>query len=94
MVADDVPGPANFDAWWACWKVYCVILLMLPPTIDPDTGEEILFVTVQALENYFEAFRTLVRENPEVWFMCCRAEDRCRGERMMRVKRELEWAGH
>ena len=49
----DVPGPASFDAWWACWKGCCVVLLMMPPTIDPDTGEEIPFVTVQALENDF-----------------------------------------
>ena len=43
----EVPGPANFSAWEACWKVYCVLFLMMPPTFHPNDGEEIRFATVQ-----------------------------------------------
>ena len=25
----EVPGPPNFEAWWACWRVYVATLLML-----------------------------------------------------------------
>ena len=30
-----LPGPASFDVWWACWRVFVVIMLMLRgPGID------------------------------------------------------------
>ena len=57
----EVPGPASFSAWEACWKVYAAILLMLPPVIEPITGEEVPFVTIQALENDYEYFKHIVK---------------------------------
>ena len=90
----EVPGPANFSAWEACWKVYCAILLMLPPVIEPITGEEVPFVTIQGLENYYEYFKQIVKENVETWFLCCRAEDRCRGEHPHSSDQAVEEEAH
>ena len=85
----EVPGPASFDIWWACWRVYATALLMLrwPVSVARSTAEQLMVVSPQALEVYFDRFRQLVREYPECWFLCCKAEDRCRGEHFMRLRR-------
>ena len=55
-----VPGPPDFTAWPACWRVYKAALLCLRyPVGETSTcrGNERLVVTVSALDEYFEAFR-------------------------------------
>jgi hypothetical protein len=86
----EVPGPENFEVWNACFKVYEVILLMLrfPGDAEKHTGET-LVVTPSAIEAYHEAFGALVREHPECWHLCQRAEDRCRAEHFPRLARKI-----
>jgi hypothetical protein len=86
----EVPGPADWDTWYACWRVYATILLMLRWPAKKEGDKEELVVSPAALECYLEAFRTLVREHPEAWHLCCKAEDRSRAEHLGRTKRRLE----
>ena len=66
--AVDVPGPPDFEAWWACWRCYVVTMLMLawedlatpeateavltPPATTEVNGEAV--ITTAALEAYFD----------------------------------------
>ena len=84
----ELPGPEDFDMWYACWKVFATILLMLRwPPVGEAPPEAV--ATPSALDEYLEEFRAIVKEHPECWHLCCRAEDRCRLEHFPRVKREL-----
>eukprot|EP00971_Amphidinium_carterae_P038211 750921-Amphidinium_carterae.2 len=47
-------------------------------------------VKPQALGMYFKRFRHLVEEHGEAWHLCCQAEDRCRGEVLPTLRRELQ----
>lgn len=89
----DVPGPPSYEAWFACWKVYKSILYMLRYGA-PEAGQArdacVPVVTPAALEEYLEHFRQLASDFPECWYLCAVAEDRCRGERFPRLRRELE----
>jgi hypothetical protein len=93
----EVPGPESFEIWDACFKVYEVILLMLRfpehPGLDDVEKDNILVVTPIAIEAYREAFAALVREHPECWHLCQRAEDRCRAEHFPRLARKLLLSG-
>jgi hypothetical protein len=88
-----LPGPMNFTIWASCWRVYECILLMLR---DHDAyGNLQPVATMQSLENYYEAFALLCKENPEAWYLCVVAEDRCRMEHFPRLWRKLaEELGH
>lgn len=79
----DVPGPPTFEAWYACFRVYRAVLLML----QYASGKVI--VKPASIEAYLEAFRKLASLHPESWHLCALAEDRCRGEHFARIKREL-----
>ena len=90
-----VPGPPDFTAWAACWRVYKAALLCLRyPVGETSTrrGNERLVVTVSALDEYFEAFRALCQELPEAWHLALAAEDRCRAEHFPRLRRTLTHA--
>lgn len=82
----DVPGPPDFQAWAACFKVYAAALLML----RFSSGECV--VKPQALEIYFEKFRSLVADHREAWHLCAQAEDRARAELMPRLRRSYAMA--
>eukprot|EP00435_Cladocopium_sp_Y103_P041707 s3444_g11.t1 len=83
-----VAGPPNYDAWLASWRVYENTLLMLEHNVAKDTKEPV--VTVAALEEYKDAFRDLTVLYPESWHLLVTAEDRCRAEHFVRLKRELD----
>ena len=87
----EVPGPQDFEAWYACWRVYANVLLMITKTLT-IAGQEVkrAIMTVAALEVYLEAFRKLVKAYPECWHLCAIAEDRCRGEHFPRLRRVLK----
>ena len=58
---------------------------------DRDVGGAVVQVATPAsLERYYESFKLLRQENPEVWHACGKAEDRCRAEHFPRLKRLLE----
>jgi hypothetical protein len=82
----EVPGPPNFDAWYASWRVFESTLLMLTTT---DSGVNVVpIVSSASLDAYRENFRLLVSQYPEAWHLCVTAEDRCRAEHFPRLKRE------
>ena len=83
----EVQGPANWDVWYASWKVYCNTLLGLQVT--RDGGQKEAVVTGACLEEYLEAFRKLVHQYPEAWHLAVVAEDRCRSEQFARIRRRL-----
>ena len=89
----DVPGPESFDQWEKCWAIYETIMIMLE--YPPETGETEAkpIITTNALEEYFENFKTLARENSNAWHLCVRAEDRCRHEHLPRLFRSMAIAG-
>ncbi len=84
----EVPGPPNFDAWYASWKVFENTLLMIK-TKDA-TGTLVPLVGQAALDEYRENFRNLVTEYPESWHLCVTAEDRNRAENFDRIRRHAE----
>ena len=88
----EVPGPSDWDTLYACWRVYAAILLMLrwPVVNEGDKAE--LVVSPTSFESCLEMtmFRSLVREHPEAWHFCFKAEDRCRAEHLGRTNRRLE----
>eukprot|EP00974_Lingulodinium_polyedra_P097482 9449686-Lingulodinium_polyedra.AAC.1 len=61
------------------------------PAENPTEDKAKQYVaTPIAIEAYHEAFSALVREHPECWHLCQRAEDRCRAELFPRLARRLE----
>ena len=52
-------------------------------------GGEDLVVAPNALRAYFQRFRKLARGQPEAWYLCLQAEDRCRAEHMPRLRRQM-----
>ena len=85
--AVEVPGPPSYDAWLSSWRVYENTLLMLEKDVG---GNKVPVATVAAMEAYKDAFRDLVVCYPEAWHLLVVAEDRCRGEHFVRLRRELE----
>ena len=80
----EVPGPPNWDAWYASWRVFANVLLML--TVNAG-GMVLPIVTPAALEEYLEQFRSLCSSLPETWHLCVMAEDRCRAEHFAQLRR-------
>ena len=82
--AIDVPGPPDFDALFACFKVYRAILHMLRYPLQPSDpgGMSRTVVTLTALDAYMEAFRVLSGEFPECWHWITIQE--CHGMRSSR----------
>ena len=83
----EVPGPPNFDAWEASWKVFANTLLGLEVE---HLSIKYPVVSQAALEEYHDRFRDLVVEYPTCWHLAVTAEDRCRAEHMPRLKRLIE----
>jgi hypothetical protein len=84
----EVPGPPNYESWYASWRVYENVLLML--RVEDPSGNEVMVVSPSALEMYREAFRELVVTYSEVWHLLVVAEDRCRAEHFSRLRRTRE----
>ena len=59
------PGTANWEIWYASWKVYTTTLLGL--LHSGPGGAEVPVVDFACLEEYVENFRKLVRDFPEAW---------------------------
>ena len=87
----DVPGPADYETWDACWRIYANCLLTIAKSVTLPSGQTVrkAVMTVAALEHYQECFRKLVASLPECWHLCAVAEDRCRGEHFPRLRRLL-----
>ena len=82
--AVEVPGPDSYDEWLCCWRVYENLLLGLR-----DGSPLVPLFNFASLEAYSENVRVLAAEFPELWGLVCRAEDRCRSEHMVRVRRRM-----
>ena len=64
---------------------------MLQRNPDPNSTKWPV-VTTAAMEEYFDKIAELNEEYPECWHLLVQAEDRCRGERLERIKRRLTQA--
>ena len=89
--AVDIPGPPSYDAWYACFRVYRSVLLMLRH-VHPTDHRALWVAKPASLEHYLESFKALAAEFPECWHLCAIAEDRCRGEHFPRLRRALHRA--
>eukprot|EP00971_Amphidinium_carterae_P051080 1005695-Amphidinium_carterae.1 len=69
----DAPGPSDFTTWAACFKVYAAVLYML--RLEGSDGRPQPVVKPSSVERYFESFRQLAEQNPEVWHLAVEAED-------------------
>jgi len=85
----EVPGPADWETWKACWDVYEVILLMLRWPAANAQAVGAMVASPISLEAYLQNFHTLVKESPGCWHLCAAAEDRCRAEHFPRIARQL-----
>ncbi|CAE7281168.1 Kcnh1, partial [Symbiodinium necroappetens] len=86
----ELPGPASYSSWHACWKIYRVILLMLRH-LPNNAGDRKPIVTMAALEEYHECIAKLCRDFPECWSLVMKAEDRCRGVFTFAARDEAYW---
>ena len=82
--AVEVPGPSSYNEWLLCWRVYENLLLGLREGVPP-----VVLFNIASLEAYAENVRVLAAEFPDLWGLVCRAEDRCRSEHLVRVRRRL-----
>lgn len=71
------PGPANFQAWTASWRVFKAAAIMLD------------IITLAALSRYEKAIERLVLQWPACWGLIGAAEDKARSERWMRLQRRV-----
>ena len=69
------PGPANFQAWMASWRVFKAAAIMLD------------VITLASLSRYEKAIERLVLQWPACWGLIGAAEDKARSERWMRLQR-------
>lgn len=85
----EVPGPPDFDAWYASWKVYenTILGLSIEDPKIPGDNKLLPVISQGALDVYRDSFRDLVKSYPECWHLCVIAEDRCRAEHMTRLNR-------
>ncbi len=82
--AIEVPGPSSYNEWLLCWRVYENLLLGLRDGTPP-----VPLFNFASLEAYAENVRALAAEFPDLWGLVCRAEDRCRAEHLVRVRRRM-----
>jgi hypothetical protein len=85
--AIEVPGPSTYSEWLCCWRVYENLLLGLREGVPP-----VALFSIASLEAYAENVRVLATEFPDLWGLVCRAEDRCRSEHLVRVRRRMQIA--
>jgi hypothetical protein len=85
--AVEVPGPSSYNEWLCCWRVYENLLLGLREGVPP-----VALFNIASLEAYAENVRVLSAEFPDLWGLVCRAEDRCRAEHLVRVRRRMQIA--
>ena len=82
--AIEIPGPSSYQEWQCCWRVYENLLLGMRRGMPP-----VKLFSIACLEAYADTVRALASEFPDLWGLVCRAEDRCRLEHMVRIKRRL-----
>ena len=70
------PGPANFQAWTASWRVFKAAAIMLD------------IISMASLSRYEKAIERLVLQWPACWGLVGAAEDKARSERWMRLHRK------
>ena len=76
-VAKELPGPANFTQWRACYRVFTTAMLML---------EECTLAPLHAYELFVEK---LTRAYPEAWHLVYAADEMARGELLSRLKLKI-----
>ena len=75
----ELPGPPNFDYWWASYKVLRCIFLLLD------------VASPEMLDNYGELIRSFVKLYKEqCWFLIYQADVRMRSEHFDRLRRFAE----
>ena len=72
-------GPANYQAWLYCWRVFRVACLMLK------------VAHVMPLDRYQRQIEKLATQWPTAWHLVCLAEDKCRFEHFNRLKSRIEF---
>ena len=71
----DLPGPGNFMAWSASWRVFRAAAIMLK------------ICTLACLEAYFRHIERLVLQWPNCWGLIYTAEDTARAEKLEKWRR-------
>ena len=71
------PGPPNYQAWLASWRVFKCACIMLD------------ILNLASLARYETAVEKMVRQWPAAWGLICSAEDKARSERWMRLHRRV-----
>ena len=75
----EIPGPADCDTWWSCFKPYRTALLM------HDIAD------TESLDKYAEHIKALDKQwNGKYWFLVAMADFRMRSEHFERMRRRLE----
>ena len=75
----ELPGPPDFEHWWACYRVLRVIYLLLD------------IASPEVLDNYGELIRSFhLLYGAGAWFLIYWADTQMRSEQMERIRRQLE----
>ena len=79
LVTEMLSGPASFDAWRACWRVFRTAMLMLQACPNGP------------LEEYEETIRSMwLLYGQKAWGLISRADDVMRSERWERIRQRIE----
>ncbi|CAK0906332.1 unnamed protein product, partial [Prorocentrum cordatum] len=78
LVTRQVKGPASFDTWRQCWRVFRTAMLTLQACLPGP------------LDEYEEGMRLLSVAFPNHWGIISRADDEMRSERWERIRRRIE----
>ena len=79
--AKELPGPSCLPQWDLCWGVLTTALLSLQ------------VVSSAALERYARSVRRLAAERPAAWHLVALADDKCRVEHLVAIRRKFTTEG-
>ena len=78
FLQNDIPGPASFQSWTMCWRVFKAAAICLD------------IASLAALEAYYNHVERLVLQWPTCWGLVYRAEDGARAERFEKLRRHFQ----
>lgn len=78
FLQSDIPGPASFQAWTMCWRVFKAAAICLD------------IVSMAALDAYYNHVERMVQQWPSCWGLVYRAEDCARAERFEKLRRHFQ----
>ena len=78
FLQNDIPGPASFQSWTMCWRVFKAAAICLD------------IASLSALDAYYNHVERMVQQWPSCWGLVYRAEDGARAEKFEKMRRHFQ----